>query len=109
MEEILKKGMELINQAYGDKKTPEMAWTPKEFTEPKPTTAEMWYTYFKENGKVYRYLRVKVGEIEICFPAEHRPQLAAINEKALERINQDAWSERTLSQPLPTTWMKTGL
>lgn len=109
MEEILRKGMELINQAYGDKKEPEMAWTPKEFTEPKLEAAEMWYTYFKENGKTYRYMRVKIGEVEICFPAELRPQLAMISEKGLERINQDSWNERTISQPLPTMWMKTGL
>lgn len=79
------------------------------FQEPELKMAEMWYTYYKENGKTYRYLRVKIGETEICFPAEHRPQLQMISKKALERINQDSWNERTLSQPLPTAWMKTGL
>lgn len=68
--------------------------------------AEMWYTFFRENGKVYRYLRVKIEEMEIAFPAEERPALRMISEKALERANKEAWNERTVSQPLPTQWTR---
>lgn len=65
-------------------------------------TAEMWYVFFKENGKVYRYLKVQIDDMELCFPAEERPALKMISEKALERLNQDSWNERTVSQPLPS-------
>lgn len=76
---------------------------------PKEQFAEMWYTFFRENGKTYRYLRVKIENMEIAFPAEERPALKMISEKAIERTNKDAWNERTVSLPLPTLWTKTGL
>jgi len=77
--------------------------------EQEQTVAEMWYKFFKENGKVYRSLIVKIGGEEIWFPAEERVHLKHISEKSLERLNQDTWNERILSHPLPTMWMKTGL
>jgi len=87
----------LWKEAEGEK--PKKELTGAEALKP---TAEMWYVFFRENGKVYRYLKVQIEDVELCFPAEERPALRVISEKALERLNQDSWNERTVSQPLPS-------
>ncbi|AXH78020.1 MAG: hypothetical protein [Microviridae sp.] len=74
--------------------------------------AKMWWTYFRsEDGKgVQRYITVELPDgVTICFPAEKRPGLIHISDAALERKNKESWNERTVSLPLPTSWMKTGL
>jgi len=74
--------------------------------------AKMWWTYFRSEDEkgVQRYMTVELPDgVTICFPAEKRPGLINITNKALEQKNKESWNERIVSLPLPTSWMKTGL
>jgi len=44
----------------------------------------------------------------IDFPPQELIGSNHMSEKAIWAKNQRAWNERTISLPLPTTWMKTG-
>lgn len=82
-----------------------------EATKATASTLTAWYNYFRENGKMYKQLQCKIsGEIEpLQFPPTELPELRLMSDKGLNLLNQEAWNKRTVSEPLPTTWMKTGL
>ena len=93
-------------------KPPHLSWAEKQgllIDAPQSQTATestltAWYNYFRKDGKVYKQLQCRIsgGMEPIQFAPSELPQLRLISDKALNLLNQEAWNERTISEPLPT-------